>query len=119
MATKYENVYRHSWSEGDLVLMGQRITMHSVFADYDTRTMARVMQRTTVTDQGEAPGGNGEPRPVGVTGKEGPEMSVVEDCGGTPRSYAANVTMLPGSYTKTGSQPFSDRSGWADESHQA
>ena len=56
----------------------------------------------------DAPGAWRQPRPVGVTGKIGPEMSTVEDCGGTPTSFRKNPTMLPGSYRPEGAPPFSD-----------
>ena len=71
LATREANVYRHSWSEGDLVMIDQRTTMHMVMSDYDIAKMHRVMQRTTITDVGDAPGCTGAPRPVGVTGLTG------------------------------------------------
>ena len=49
------NVYRHSWSEGDVVLIDQRCTMHYVMPDYNSNEQTRVMQRTTLTDAGDAP----------------------------------------------------------------
>ena len=108
VATQQANCYRHSWSEGDLVLVDQRCTMHYVFPDYDTRTMKRVMQRTTLTDAGDAPGLYNQPRPVGVTGLTGDEMAEGPDGLYTPRTYRENVTLLTGSYTRAGGQPFSD-----------
>ena len=36
-------------------------------------------------------------------------MSTVQDCGGTPVTYAENVTLLPGTYTLRGGMPFSDQ----------
>merc|ERR1719389_750989 len=112
VATQQKNTYRHSWSEGDIVMIDQRCTMHYVFPDYDTKTSTRVMQRTTITDgDGTAPGSYQQPRPVGVTGMTGEQMAKVKalaDPGGSPKSYRENVTMLKGSYTKEGGQPYSD-----------
>ena len=109
VATREANVYRHSWAEGDLVCMDQRVTMHMVMSDYDVDACTRVMQRTTITDTGDAPGCTHTPRPVGMSQLIGPEMSTVADRGGSPTSYRENPTMLPGSYTRDGAQPFSDR----------
>ena len=41
-----ENVYRHRWRTGDLVLWDNRCTMHYAIYDYDD-TMVRLMHRTT------------------------------------------------------------------------
>merc|ERR1719487_2982276 len=76
VATRQKNTYRHSWSEGDMVMIDQRCTMHYVFPDYDTKSCTRVMQRTTITDgDGTAPGSYSQPRPVGVSGLTGEEMA--------------------------------------------
>merc|ERR1719456_1113259 len=88
VATQRKNVYKHDWEEGDLMCIDQRVTMHYVFPDYDSATMTRVMQRTMIADQGTAPGAWGQPRPVGVSGLTGPEMSSVQDSGGTPDTYS-------------------------------
>ena len=42
LATKQDNVYRHQWSVGDLMLIDQRITMHFVFPDYDPKTQVSI-----------------------------------------------------------------------------
>jgi taurine dioxygenase len=43
---RLENVYRHRWRRGDVVLWDNRCTMHYAIYDYDD-TMARLMHRTT------------------------------------------------------------------------
>lgn len=45
-ATRPENVYRHHWSQGDVVMWDNRATMHYAIYDYD-HTMPRLMHRTT------------------------------------------------------------------------
>jgi len=45
-ATRPENVYRHRWSEGDLVMWDNRCAMHYAVRDYD-ESMPRLMHRTT------------------------------------------------------------------------
>ena len=45
-ATREENIYRHSWRSGDLVMWDNRCTMHYAVHDYDD-TMPRLMHRTT------------------------------------------------------------------------
>ncbi len=45
-ATPEENVYRHHWRPGDLVLWDNRTTMHYAVYDYDD-TQPRLMHRTT------------------------------------------------------------------------
>ena len=88
MATREDNIYRHKWTKGDLMLIDQRTTMHFVFPDYDVKSQTRVMQRTTITDTGDAPGTTGFPRPVGVTGLTGDKMMNVEDDGSfSPRNF--------------------------------
>ena len=50
-STRAENVYRHRWQLGDLVLWDNRCTMHHAIADYD-EIGERYMHRTTVlTDE--------------------------------------------------------------------
>merc|ERR1712118_222997 len=61
VAIQPENVYRHRWSVGDVVMIDQRCTMHYAMHDYDHNTATRVMQRATITDAGDAPGVNGFP----------------------------------------------------------
>ncbi|MGE0613488.1 MAG: TauD/TfdA dioxygenase family protein [Hyphomicrobiales bacterium] len=46
-ATRHENVYRHQWQVGDLVLWDNRTTMHIALADFD-QTEPRRMLRTTL-----------------------------------------------------------------------
>lgn len=48
-----ENVYRHQWRSGDMILWDNRCTMHIALADYDENE-PRVMYRTTLL--GEASG---------------------------------------------------------------
>ena len=45
-ATKPENVYRHAWRAGDLVMWDNRCTMHYAVRDYD-ESLPRRMHRTT------------------------------------------------------------------------
>ncbi len=45
-ATRPENVYRHRWRIGDVVVWDNRATMHYAVHDYD-ETMPRLMHRTT------------------------------------------------------------------------
>ena len=45
-ATRPENVYRHRWRQGDLVLWDNRCTMHYAVYDYD-ESQVRRMHRTT------------------------------------------------------------------------
>jgi len=45
-ATKAENIYRHRWRPGDLVMWDNRCTMHYGVYDYDD-SMPRLMHRTT------------------------------------------------------------------------
>jgi len=51
-ATRPENVYRHRWQVGDVLMWDNRCTMHYAVRDYD-ETMPRLMHRTTAA--GEAP----------------------------------------------------------------
>ena len=45
-ATRPENVYRHRWAEGDVLMWDNRCTMHYAVHDYDD-TAPRLMHRTT------------------------------------------------------------------------
>ena len=45
-ATRPENVYRHQWQVGDVLMWDNRCTMHYAVRDYD-HTMPRLMHRTT------------------------------------------------------------------------
>jgi len=45
-ATRPENVYRHRWAVGDLLMWDNRCTMHYAVRDYD-EDMPRLMHRTT------------------------------------------------------------------------
>ncbi len=45
-ATRPENVFRHRWSVGDMLIWDNRCTMHYALRDYDD-TMPRFMYRTT------------------------------------------------------------------------
>ncbi len=56
LAIQPDNVYRHKWDIGDLVMIDQRCTMHYAFHDYDDTKQKRIMQRTTLTDAGDSPG---------------------------------------------------------------
>jgi len=44
-ATKAENIYRHRWQPGDVVMWDNRCTMHYAVYDYDD-SMPRLMHRT-------------------------------------------------------------------------
>lgn len=45
-ATRHENIYRHCWRTGDLLMWDNRCTMHYAVRDYDD-TMPRFLYRTT------------------------------------------------------------------------
>lgn len=45
-ATRPENIYRHQWRVGDVLMWDNRCTMHYAVRDYDD-TMPRLMHRTT------------------------------------------------------------------------
>ncbi len=45
-ATRPENVFRHAWSQGDVLMWDNRCAMHYGVHDYD-ETMPRLMHRTT------------------------------------------------------------------------
>lgn len=45
-ATVPENVYRHAWREGDVLIWDNRCTMHYAVRDYDDSTL-RLLHRTT------------------------------------------------------------------------
>ena len=45
-ATRAENIYRHRWQVGDVLMWDNRCTMHYAVRDYDD-TMPRFMHRTT------------------------------------------------------------------------
>jgi taurine dioxygenase len=47
VATRQQNVYRHVWQEGDLVMWDNRCLLHMALADFD-RSKIRHMERTTV-----------------------------------------------------------------------
>jgi taurine dioxygenase len=51
-ASRPENVYRHRWRAGDVLMWDNRCTMHYAVRDYDD-TMPRLMHRTTAA--GERP----------------------------------------------------------------
>ena len=51
-ATRPENVYRHRWAVGDVLMWDNRCTMHYAVRDYD-ESMPRLMHRTTAG--GETP----------------------------------------------------------------
>ena len=53
-ATMPENLYRHRWRQGDLLLFDNQATMHYAVHDYDA-TMPRLMHRTSVS--GDRPTG--------------------------------------------------------------
>jgi taurine dioxygenase len=57
-ATKHENIYRHRWQAGDLLMWDNRCTMHYAVRDYDD-TMPRFLHRTTAA--GSRPFYAGEP----------------------------------------------------------
>jgi taurine dioxygenase len=46
-AVRPQNVYRHVWKVGDLVMWDNRCTLHMALGDFD-RTKRRHMERTTV-----------------------------------------------------------------------
>jgi taurine dioxygenase len=46
-AVRPENVYRHTWNVGDLVMWDNRCTLHMALGDFD-RSKRRHMERTTV-----------------------------------------------------------------------
>ena len=50
-ATKIENVYRHNWEKGDVLIWDNRCAMH--YAIYDYGSKPRLMHRTTAA--GERP----------------------------------------------------------------
>lgn len=52
VATRPENVYRHRWRAGDVVMWDNRCTMHYAVMDY-TEDMVRLLHRTTAA--GEVP----------------------------------------------------------------
>ena len=45
-ATKHENIYRHKWRVGDVLMWDNRAAMHYACYDYDD-TMPRKLHRTT------------------------------------------------------------------------
>jgi taurine dioxygenase len=45
-ATRPENIYRHRWRNGDVLMWDNRCAMHYAVLDYD-ETMPRLMHRTT------------------------------------------------------------------------
>ncbi len=47
-ATREQNIYRHKWCEGDVLMWDNRAVMHYAFYDYD-ETMPRLMHRTTAS----------------------------------------------------------------------
>ncbi len=51
-ATRPENIYRHAWQEGDVVMWDNRVTMHYAVRDYAPEDR-RLMHRTTAA--GEVP----------------------------------------------------------------
>ena len=51
-AYRPENVHRHQWRAGDVLMWDNRCTMHYAVRDYD-ETMNRLMHRTTAA--GERP----------------------------------------------------------------
>ena len=46
LATRPENVYRHRWASGDVLMWDNRCAMHYAIKDYDEHT-PRLMHRTT------------------------------------------------------------------------
>jgi taurine dioxygenase len=46
LATRSENVYRHRWTSGDVLMWDNRCAMHYAIKDYDEHT-PRLMHRTT------------------------------------------------------------------------
>ncbi|PPR62790.1 MAG: (R)-phenoxypropionate/alpha-ketoglutarate-dioxygenase [Alphaproteobacteria bacterium MarineAlpha4_Bin2] len=51
-ATRHENIYRHTWRKGDVLMWDNRCTMHYAVRDYD-ENMPRYLHRTTAA--GERP----------------------------------------------------------------
>ena len=51
-ATRHENIYRHTWRKGDVLMWDNRCTMHYAVRDYD-ENMSRYLYRTTAA--GEQP----------------------------------------------------------------
>ena len=47
-ATQPQFVYRHQWQKDDLVIWDQRCTNHNALGDFDRRTQARRLEKTTV-----------------------------------------------------------------------
>ena len=47
-ATRHENIYRHRWRQGDVLMWDNRSAMHYAILDYDEK-MPRLMHRTTAT----------------------------------------------------------------------
>ena len=47
-ATRPENVLRHEWTEGDVVIWDNRAALHRA-TPYDTTRHVRLMQRTTIS----------------------------------------------------------------------
>jgi len=45
-ATRHENVYRHRWQVGDLMLWDNRTTMHIALADFDSAQPRRMLRTT-------------------------------------------------------------------------
>ena len=45
-ATRHENIYRHRWIKGDVLIFDNRCTMHYAVIDYGPE-MHRLMHRTT------------------------------------------------------------------------
>ena len=46
LATRPENIYRHQWAKGDVLMWDNRCAMHYAIKDYD-ETMPRYLHRTT------------------------------------------------------------------------
>ena len=89
--------------------------MHYACRDYDPTTQTRVMARTTLVDIGDAVGVDSCPRPLGVGGLSGEDMSTVADIdGASPQSYRENTTMVRGlPYFENGHTLRNARSGKA------
>ena len=49
-ATSPENVYRHRWQEGDLVIWDNRTTMHIALADFDPAAPRHMLRTTLLGD---------------------------------------------------------------------
>ncbi len=45
-ATRHENIYRHKWPVGDVLIWDNRCAMHYAVRDYDDR-LTRYLHRTT------------------------------------------------------------------------